>query len=260
MGRALRRARARARRCSVIGCASIRFIETPLAGRASSSSSRWRDERGCSRAPSTPSGSRATGWTPRSRSATPRSTPGAGTLRGMHYQAEPHGEAKLVRCVRGAIFDVAVDLRAGSPTPLPLVRLELSARTAARCTSRRLRPRLPDARRRQRGPLPDGPPYVPEAARGVRCDDPAFAIHWPAPSGQRIHLLAGCVVRRLRTAVPAWQRIVGLLSGPTPASREPSRSPLNRSRERMCSPRLARVQPPCAAEHFGSGRSPPARS
>src|SRR3954470_22139142 len=40
----------------------------------------------------------------------------AGTLRGLHYQAEPHGEDKLVRCARGAIFDVAVDLRPGSPT------------------------------------------------------------------------------------------------------------------------------------------------
>ena len=42
----------------------------------------------------------------------------AGTLRGMHYQAEPHGEAKLVRCTRGAIYDVAVDLRPDSPTLL----------------------------------------------------------------------------------------------------------------------------------------------
>ena len=40
------------------------------------------------------------------------------TLRGMHYQAEPHGESKLVRCVRGAIFDVALDLRHDSPTYL----------------------------------------------------------------------------------------------------------------------------------------------
>src|SRR5271167_4889309 len=50
-----------------------------------------------------------------------------GTLRGMHYQAEPHGESKLVRCVRGAIFDVAVDLRPRSPTLRGWHGVELSA-------------------------------------------------------------------------------------------------------------------------------------
>src|SRR5438132_10859206 len=50
-----------------------------------------------------------------------------GTLRGMHYQAEPHGESKLVRCVRGAIFDVAVDLRPDSPTYCHWHAVELSA-------------------------------------------------------------------------------------------------------------------------------------
>jgi dTDP-4-dehydrorhamnose 3,5-epimerase len=49
-----------------------------------------------------------------------------GTLRGMHYQLEPHGMGKLVRCVRGAVFDVAVDLREGSPTYAKWVGRELS--------------------------------------------------------------------------------------------------------------------------------------
>ena len=51
----------------------------------------------------------------------------AGTLRGMHYQTEPHGEAKLVRCTSGAIFDVIVDIRPGSPTRLGWFGTELTA-------------------------------------------------------------------------------------------------------------------------------------
>ncbi|MEE9139800.1 MAG: dTDP-4-dehydrorhamnose 3,5-epimerase family protein, partial [Alphaproteobacteria bacterium] len=50
-----------------------------------------------------------------------------GTLRGLHYQSEPHTEAKLVRCTRGAIFDVAVDLREDSPTYLRWFAVELTA-------------------------------------------------------------------------------------------------------------------------------------
>src|SRR5213075_2066186 len=51
----------------------------------------------------------------------------AGILRGMHYQAAPHGESKLVRCVRGAIYDVIIDLRPGSPTRLAWFGAALSA-------------------------------------------------------------------------------------------------------------------------------------
>ena len=100
----------------------------------------------------------------------------AGTLRGMHYQARPHAESKLVRCVRGAIFDVAVDLRPDSPTFRSWYGLELSAEN-------RLAFYLPEglAHGYQMGHA-----YVPDAARGVRWDDPAFAIEWPQPSGQRV--------------------------------------------------------------------------
>jgi dTDP-4-dehydrorhamnose 3,5-epimerase len=110
-----------------------------------------------------------------------------GTLRGMHYQAEPHGESKLVRCVRGAIFDVAVDLRAGSPTFRGWHGVELSA-------SNRLAFYIPAGLAHGFQTLSDdaevlyqmGHAYVPEAARGVRWDDPAFAIDWPPPDGARI--------------------------------------------------------------------------
>lgn len=103
------------------------------------------------------------------------------TLRGMHFQAPPSAEAKLVRCLRGAVFDVALDLRPGSPTRLRWVaeRLAPEAHNAlfipAGCahgfltlTEDALVEYLIDA------------PYDAAAARGVRWDDPAFGIAWPA--------------------------------------------------------------------------------
>ena len=105
----------------------------------------------------------------------------AGTLRGMHFQASPFEEAKLVRCTRGAIHDVIIDLRPDSPTFMQHVGVQLT----------------PDARNMLYVPegfahgfltLEDHTEvfyqmsefYVPGAARGFRWDDPAFAIDWPA--------------------------------------------------------------------------------
>jgi dTDP-4-dehydrorhamnose 3,5-epimerase len=109
------------------------------------------------------------------------------TLRGMHYQADPHGESKLVRCVRGAILDVAVDLRPGSPTRCAWHGVELSAEN-------RLALYIPAGLAHGFQTLEEncevlyqmGARYVPEAARGVRWDDPAFAIDWPEPHGERV--------------------------------------------------------------------------
>jgi dTDP-4-dehydrorhamnose 3,5-epimerase len=110
-----------------------------------------------------------------------------GTLRGMHYQAEPHGESKLVRCVRGAIFDVAVDLRADSPTRCRWHGVELSGEN-------RLAYYIPAGLAHGFQTLTDdcevlyqmGHRYVPEAARGVRFDDRAFGIEWPVSQTERI--------------------------------------------------------------------------
>ena len=110
-----------------------------------------------------------------------------GTLRGMHYQAAPHGEPKLVRCVRGAIHDVALDLRPDSPAYLRWHAVELTASNA-------LALYLPAGLAHGFQTLADdsevhyqmGHPYVPDAARGVRFDDPAFAIEWPEAPGGRI--------------------------------------------------------------------------
>jgi dTDP-4-dehydrorhamnose 3,5-epimerase len=104
-----------------------------------------------------------------------------GTLRGLHYQAAPHQEAKLVRCTRGAIWDVAVDLRRDSPSFKAWFGAELSAGNRAMLY-------VPEGCAHGQLTLTDdtevfyqmSAPFEPTAARGVRFDDPAFAIEWPA--------------------------------------------------------------------------------
>jgi dTDP-4-dehydrorhamnose 3,5-epimerase len=102
------------------------------------------------------------------------------TLRGMHWQAEPHGEGKLVRCTRGAILDVVVDLRPSSPTYLEHVGVQLDQenRRALFVPPGCAHGFLTLAERTEVFYQMDTP-FVPEAARGARWDDPAFAIGWP---------------------------------------------------------------------------------
>jgi dTDP-4-dehydrorhamnose 3,5-epimerase len=103
-----------------------------------------------------------------------------GTLRGLHYQAAPHEEHKLVRCTAGAIFDVAVDLRRRSPTFRRWISVELSAEN-------RLALYIPPGVAHGFQSLTDGSevlyqisePYHAELARGVRWDEPRLAIPWP---------------------------------------------------------------------------------
>lgn len=103
-----------------------------------------------------------------------------GTLRGMHYQATPHEEVKLVRCTAGAIYDVIVDLREDSPTRSQWFGVELNA-------SNRLMVYIPKGFAHGFQTLADETEvfyqvseyYHPESARGVRWNDPAFGIDWP---------------------------------------------------------------------------------
>jgi dTDP-4-dehydrorhamnose 3,5-epimerase len=105
-----------------------------------------------------------------------------GSVRGMHFQRPPHEEVKLVRCIRGAVHDVLIDLRPNSPTYRRWESYELTA----------------DNRRQLYIPaglahgfqtlMPDTEVaylisafYTPAAAAGLRYDDPAFAIEWPLP-------------------------------------------------------------------------------
>lgn len=104
----------------------------------------------------------------------------AGTLRGMHWQAEPHAEAKLIRCTQGAIYDVALDLRPHSPMFKRWFATELSAANHHMLY-------IPEGCAHGFQTLTDdcevcyhiSAPYVPDAAQGVRWDDPAFGIEWP---------------------------------------------------------------------------------
>jgi dTDP-4-dehydrorhamnose 3,5-epimerase len=105
----------------------------------------------------------------------------AGTLRGMHWQAAPHEEVKLVRCTMGAAYDVVLDLRPDSPTFKKWAAIEITAENRREIY-------IPTGCAHGFQTLMDntelfyhmGAFYHPEAARGVRWDDPAFGIVWPA--------------------------------------------------------------------------------
>ncbi|GAA5436594.1 dTDP-4-dehydrorhamnose 3,5-epimerase [Deinococcus aquaticus] len=106
----------------------------------------------------------------------------AGTLRGLHYQLPPAAETKLVRCTRGAILDVIVDLRPQSPTYLQHVAVELTA-------DNRRALFVPEQFAHGYQALTDGAEvtyqvsaaYTPGSERGLRHDDPALGITWPLP-------------------------------------------------------------------------------
>lgn len=105
-----------------------------------------------------------------------------GVLRGMHFQASPHEEVKLVRCIRGAIHDVIIDLRPDSPTFMRHFSAEFSAQN-------RLALYVPKGFAHGFQALRDASEvlyeisavYSPGHARGLRWDDPAFGISWPVP-------------------------------------------------------------------------------
>lgn len=123
-----------------------------------------------------------------------------GTLRGLHYQSAPHAQAKLVRCTRGAIFDVAVDLRPSSPTFRRWVGAELSAEN-------RLLMYLPGDVAHGFQTLEDDTEvfyqvsefYRPEANMGWRWNDRAFGIEWP--------LTDQCVINRRDASYPDFNAL-----------------------------------------------------
>jgi dTDP-4-dehydrorhamnose 3,5-epimerase len=163
----------------------LRFSEIPLPGAWLVELERLCDERGWFARTFDAEEFRARGLDPAVVQCNASFNARRGTLRGMHYQAAPHGEPKLVRCVRGAVYDVALDLRPDSPAYRRWHAVELTADSA-------LALYLPAGLAHGFQTLADdtevhyqmGYPYVPDAARGVRFDDPAFAIAWPdAPGG-----------------------------------------------------------------------------
>jgi dTDP-4-dehydrorhamnose 3,5-epimerase len=105
-----------------------------------------------------------------------------GTMRGMHYQLPPAAETKLVRCTHGAIYDVIIDLRQGSPTYMQWIGVELTAQNRRQLY-------VPELFAHGYLTLSEtsevayqvGEFYTPGYERGIRYDDPAFRIQWPVP-------------------------------------------------------------------------------
>lgn len=106
-----------------------------------------------------------------------------GSIRGMHYQTPPAAEAKLIRCLRGKVFDVAVDVRTGSPTFLHWHAVELSEDDDRAVF-------IPEGFAHGFQTLSDDvqllylhtAPWTPACEAGLRHDDPRLAIHWPLPA------------------------------------------------------------------------------
>jgi dTDP-4-dehydrorhamnose 3,5-epimerase len=105
-----------------------------------------------------------------------------GTLRGLHFQAPPFAETKLVRCIRGAAYDVIADIRPGSPTYGRWLSTELSEENGLALL-------VPEGMAHGFQTLADGTVLAyqisavhrPEAARGIRWNDPALGVKWPLP-------------------------------------------------------------------------------
>ena len=170
------------------------FIKTKLPGAFVIEPERFEDERGFL----------ARAWTAREFAAQGLAAPFVecnisynrrkGTLRGMHFQHAPHAQAKLVRCTRGALYDVIIDLRPDASTFKQWLGVELTAEN-------RLMLYVPEGFAHGFQTLADETelyyqmpaPYVPAASGGVRWDDPAFQIEWPANDGhERIIIARDC--------------------------------------------------------------------
>lgn len=158
----------------------MKFRETELPGVVLVESERHNDERGSFMRIWDMAELAAHGLEPLPQQWSLSSNRRAGTLRGMHYQEEPHQEAKLVRCVRGALYDVAIDLRPESPTYKRWFAVELRAGDPTAVY-------IPEGLAHGFQTLEDdtevlyaiSTPHEPSASRGVRWDDPAFGIEWP---------------------------------------------------------------------------------
>ena len=158
------------------------FTETKLKGVYVIAPELIEDERGFFARLWTPEEFEERGLNPRLVQANISYNHKKGTLRGMHFQVKPHEEAKLVRCTRGSLYDVALDIRPDSPTYLQWEAVELTEEN-------RLMFYVPEGFAHGYQTLEDDTEvfyqmselYHPESARGLRWDDPKLGIKWPLP-------------------------------------------------------------------------------
>ena len=158
----------------------MRFVETPIEGVFVIEVERLMDPRGFFARSWCAEEFRARGLNPRLAQCNISFNERRGTLRGLHYQAAPHEEAKIARCTMGALHDVAVDLRSGSSTRGQSFAVELTAE------NRRML-YVPEGVAHGFQTLIDATEifyqmsdwYHPESARAIRWDDPTLAIRWP---------------------------------------------------------------------------------
>src|ERR1700728_1504604 len=158
------------------------FTESPLPGAYLVDLERLTDERGFFARSYCAEEFAARGLGPELRQCSVSYNTHKGTLRGMHYQSAPHEEHKLVRCTAGAIFDVIVDVRAASPTYRHWFGAELTAGNRRSLFN-------PPGFAHGFISLADhsevsymiSVAHAPQASRGFRWHDPAFAIEWPLP-------------------------------------------------------------------------------
>jgi dTDP-4-dehydrorhamnose 3,5-epimerase len=158
----------------------LKFIETPLAGLYVVEIEPVIDDRGFFARSFCARDFRAHGLEPTLVQCNISFNNKAGTLRGLHFQAPPHEEAKLVRCTRGAIYDVAVDIRPNSHTHLKWYAAELTSENGRMLF-------IPQGFAHGFQTLVDKSEifylmsefYQPESGRGLRWDDPILGINWP---------------------------------------------------------------------------------
>ncbi len=159
----------------------MKFQETPLAGAYTIEMDRLEDERGFFARSFCAEEFAAHGLRPAMPQSSVSFNARSGTLRGLHYQAEPHAEDKLVRCTAGAIYDVIVDLRPHSPTTRHWFAVELSAANhRSLFVPKGLAHGFMTLREETEVLYMISVPYVAGLERGVRWNDPAIGISWPA--------------------------------------------------------------------------------
>ncbi len=160
----------------------MRFIETPIPGAVIVEPEPRNDHRGSFMRTFCAEEFRAQGLAAEFVQCSTSWNARRGTLRGLHYQIPPYEEAKLVRVTRGAVFDVAVDLRPDSPRYLHWTGVELTAENRRALY-------IPPGCAHGFQTLEDetevfyqiSVPYRADASRGIRWDDPALGVRWPLP-------------------------------------------------------------------------------